>query len=136
MAGALDGASQLALVPGACPGLAARPDLAVFCDIATQQFSLFVIDENVFLGAELADARVREEALSAALCIGNIGLVAHDNNSLEGEFVLFPSFKLRTDLGGLAALAEHDHLIGNYLGGGMLVAFGVVPMTGLQAAST
>jgi hypothetical protein len=57
VAGALNGVGQLALVTGASPGLATRANLALFGYIAAQQISRFVIDFNIFIGAELANFR-------------------------------------------------------------------------------
>lgn len=78
MAGALDSPRQLALVLGACAGLAAWADLSILRYIPPQDFSLLVIDVCVLVCAELALARVGEKtARAAGLTFILIILVTH-----------------------------------------------------------
>jgi hypothetical protein len=66
-------------VPGACAGLAARTDLAVFRNKATQQLALFIIYSNAFVCAKLADARVGIKPLTAPLGVIIVwSLITHD----------------------------------------------------------
>ena len=67
MAGAFDGVCQGALVFGAGTCLAARPDFAFFGCEAAQDIHLFVINSQVFVGAELANLGTRIVAAFPAL---------------------------------------------------------------------
>lgn len=55
MAGTFDGIRQRALVTRAGAGLAARSDLAIFNNKATQEVKILVIDIIHFFRAELAE---------------------------------------------------------------------------------
>jgi hypothetical protein len=55
--GALDGAGQHPLVPGARAGLAARPDLSVIGDETAKHVGLLVVDADTLVCAELARLR-------------------------------------------------------------------------------
>lgn len=129
MAGALDSASQSALVLGAGAGLAARADLAVVGDEPPQSIGLLVIDGCVLVSAELTFTRPGEETPSTALAFIRKTLVAHvltpiewsKRKALERELILFfvfCFFKVRSIVGTLAMrafapLIEHDHFIRN-----------------------
>ena len=69
MAGALNCSRYLALVFGAGSCLPARTDLSVFTDVTAEQLCIYIIDDDIMVGAELADARLRIETPSAALGI-------------------------------------------------------------------
>jgi len=62
MASTLDFLRELALVLGTCTGLAARADLALLGNEATQQFSVLVVNDGVLFNTELADLRPRHVA--------------------------------------------------------------------------
>jgi hypothetical protein len=67
VAGALDGHGQRALVPGACPQLAARLDLAALTDVASQASDVLVVHMLDVVGAERTHlAAWRESATAAA----------------------------------------------------------------------
>jgi hypothetical protein len=71
-ASALDRVRQLALVPGAAAGDAARNDLAALGDEAAQTTHVFVVDEVDLVRAELADFSAPEAAaLDRFLSWGN-----------------------------------------------------------------
>ena len=54
MAGAFNGAGDLALVFGACACLPAGANLALIGDKALQQTDIFVVDHDFFVSAKLA----------------------------------------------------------------------------------
>jgi hypothetical protein len=53
-------------VSGACAGLAARANLAIFGDVAAEQVRLFVVNGQRLVGAELTEFGLGEEAAVAA----------------------------------------------------------------------
>jgi hypothetical protein len=55
VAGTLNGPSQLALMSGACAGLAAWSDLAIIRDKSAQDIRQFVINGHMLISTELAD---------------------------------------------------------------------------------
>jgi len=65
IAGTLDRFSDFSLVSGAVAGDTARNDLAAFGDEVAQCARLFIIDGQVFLGAETAYFSTLERAFSA-----------------------------------------------------------------------
>jgi hypothetical protein len=64
VASALNSDGHQALVPGAGTRLAARADLAIFGDEAAELICLFIINDCIVVGAELADAGCSIKAFS------------------------------------------------------------------------
>jgi hypothetical protein len=62
-----------ALVPGACPGLAARADLAVFGNVLPKQVCFFVVNQQRLVCTELTKFWFRKEAALAASFRGTEG---------------------------------------------------------------
>ena len=79
VAGALDGAGQLALVFGAGPRLTAGADLAIIAHEAAQNFGLLVVNPGAAVSAELAHARLGVETPRAATDIGLGIVIIHEN---------------------------------------------------------
>jgi hypothetical protein len=95
VAGALDGGSQLALVSGARPGLAAWANLAIVGDIPAQDFYLLVIDGGAFVDAELAFARSSEEPPHTRLGIVGVDwLVTHFSTPCQTRPTLWQYFTI------------------------------------------
>jgi hypothetical protein len=93
VAGAFDGSSDFTLMLGASSRLAARTNFSVLYDKAPQHIGVFVINDNVFIGAELADFGPRKKAaFSTTLPRFVIAKITHGrltpvSENLEGEFV-------------------------------------------------
>lgn len=81
MAGAFHCASNCSLVLCASAGLAAWSDLSIFGDVAPQKIVLFIVNDDIFIRAELADTRVGVEMLPTLWLFALHWLVTHDNNS-------------------------------------------------------
>lgn len=121
MAGALDSAGQAPLVLSASACLAARADLSVLGDVASQHLCILVIDHNIRIGAKLAGTRVRVKSSPASLHIVLRWLVTHSIELLvrrqacclpwlEGEFILFIGFKIERSGVCVTAFTQHNHL--------------------------
>jgi hypothetical protein len=67
VAGAFDGAGQLALVSCAGAGLPAWSDLTFFGNETAQHVDLLIINTYIFIGAELADFWARNIAPSTTI---------------------------------------------------------------------
>jgi hypothetical protein len=67
MTGALDGVGKSSLMFCACASLAAWADLAFFGCETAQDIDLFIIDCQVFIGAELANLGTRKVTAFSAL---------------------------------------------------------------------
>src|SRR5688500_9845334 len=73
VAGALEGDGQLALVPRAGAGLAARLDLGPLGQVAAEAIDLLVIDERGLVGAERADLAPASVAIEVVALAGSGG---------------------------------------------------------------
>ena len=82
MPGALYGAGQLTLVPGANPCLAARADFAFVGHITTQNLDQLVVNPGVLIRAEGALARPGKKPPASGLVIISRWLIAHVQDSL------------------------------------------------------
>lgn len=148
MSGAFDRPGQLALVPGAGAGLAARPDFSIIRHETAQGFPLLVIDGGAFVIAELTLSRPGEKTPRRALSIIGWGLRGHYLSPSKFRFfpVHFLHFiliwiffsrlviRLRSILTALSALFQHDHLVGYDLHRRVFDAFVVFPMSGLKTS--
>ena len=73
VAGALEGDRQLALVPGAGAGLAARLDLGALGQVAAEAVDLLVVDLDGLVGAERADLAAAAVAVEVVALLGADG---------------------------------------------------------------
>ena len=69
----LDRRSHHALMTGARAGLAAWADLAIFCDVASKQVCLLVVNGQRFVCAELTKFGLGKEAAFAATFLSPFG---------------------------------------------------------------
>jgi len=90
MAGALDGAGQLTLVPGTGSGLAPGSNFSFFRYKAAKEINLFVVNFCIFVCAELADFRPGNKPASAGMSTFHIHFIRHRIFlQLEGELVFY-----------------------------------------------
>jgi hypothetical protein len=100
MARTLDGAGQHTLMAGACAAIAPGSNSPLFRYVALQDIHSLVVNRLRFLGAELAHARLADEAppapsITAATLGATISLFsrifAHSSRSSSGQ-IFMPEF--------------------------------------------
>jgi hypothetical protein len=154
MASPFDLSRQRALMFGACTGLPAGTNLAIFANVPAQRLHLLVVDHCAAVRTELADSWAGVEPAKPTLG----GLISHDllllvnylllcpgknlyqvglsgsarinHNHLEGEFILIDQF-LIAGVEIVPAIPENDHLIGDNFRRAIFIAIRVFPMAGL-----